>query len=41
MALDTSTHKVYLPSAKFTGEPTARPRPSVVAGSIEVLVIGK
>jgi len=41
MALDTSTHKVYLPSAKFTGDPTAHPRPSVVPGSVAVLVIAK
>ena len=41
MALDESAHTIYLPSAKFTGEPTAHPRPSVVPGSIEVLVVGK
>ena len=41
MALDPSTHKVYLPSAKFTGSPTGHPRPSVVPGSIEILVVGK
>jgi YVTN family beta-propeller protein len=41
MGLDPSTHKVYLPTAKFTGPPTAHPRPSVVPGSITVLVIGK
>src|ERR1700676_4469121 len=39
--LDTATHKVYLPSAKFTGDPSKRPRPSVVDGSIQVLVIGE
>jgi DNA-binding beta-propeller fold protein YncE len=41
MALDPSTHKIYLPSAKFTGSPTGHPRPSVVPGSIEILVVGK
>ena len=41
MGFDTAAHKVYLVSAKFTGNPTATPRPAVVAGSIEVLVIGK
>jgi YVTN family beta-propeller protein len=41
MALDPSTHKIYLPSAKFTGSPTGHPRPSVVPGSIEVLVVGQ
>ena len=39
--LDPVAHKVYLPSAKFTGDPSKRPRPSVVEGSIQVLVIGK
>jgi len=41
MGLDPVAHKVYLPSAKFTGDPTAHPRPSVVDGSIQLLVIGE
>jgi YVTN family beta-propeller protein len=41
MGLDTAAHKVYLVSAKFSGNPTAQPRPAVVAGSIEVLVISE
>jgi YVTN family beta-propeller protein len=41
MGLDTAAHKVFLVSAKFTGNPTAQPRPAVVAGSIEVLVISR
>jgi YVTN family beta-propeller protein len=41
MGLDTVAHKAYLPSAKFTGDPTAHPRPSVVDGSIQVLVVGE
>jgi YVTN family beta-propeller protein len=41
MALDTAKHQVFLPSAKFTGDPTAHPRPSVVPGSVKVMVIGK
>ena len=41
MAFDAAKHQVYLPSAKFTGDPTAHPRPSVVPGSAAVLVIGK
>jgi YVTN family beta-propeller protein len=41
MALDPSTHKIYIPSAKFTGSPTGHPRPSVVPGSIEMLVVGQ
>jgi DNA-binding beta-propeller fold protein YncE len=44
MALDPSTHKIYLASAKF--EPALesssgkRPRPKVIAGSFKVLVYG-
>jgi YVTN family beta-propeller protein len=41
MGLDTVAHRAYLPSAKFTGDPTAHPRPSVVDGSIQVLVVGE
>jgi YVTN family beta-propeller protein len=41
MGLDLSTHKVYVPTAKFTGPPSARPRPTVVPGSIVVLVVGE
>jgi YVTN family beta-propeller protein len=41
MGLDTVAHKAYLPSGKFTGDPTAHPRPSVVDGSVQVLVIGE
>jgi YVTN family beta-propeller protein len=41
MALDSSTHKVYLPSAKFTGDPTEHPRPSVVPGTVSVMIIAK
>jgi hypothetical protein len=41
MALDTHTHAVYLPTAKFNGDPGAHPRPPVVAGSIVILVVGK
>jgi YVTN family beta-propeller protein len=40
MALDTGRHQIYLPAAKFTGDPTKRPRPSVVPGSASILVIG-
>ncbi|PYX94516.1 MAG: YVTN family beta-propeller domain-containing protein [Acidobacteria bacterium] len=39
MALDAEHHRVYVPAAKFTGNPTARPRPQMVAGSFEVLVV--
>jgi YVTN family beta-propeller protein len=41
MGFDSSTHKIYIPSAKFTGSPTGHPRPSVVPGSIEILVVGQ
>jgi YVTN family beta-propeller protein len=41
MGLDPVAHKAYVPSAKFNGNPTAHPRPSVVDGSIQVLVIGE
>jgi YVTN family beta-propeller protein len=41
MGLDTVNHKAYLPSAKFSGNPTAHPRPGVVDGSVQVLVVGE
>jgi YVTN family beta-propeller protein len=41
MALDTSTQRIYVPAAKFTGLPTAKPRPQVIPGSFEVLVISE
>jgi YVTN family beta-propeller protein len=41
MALDTSTQRIYVPAAKFTGPPTAKPRPQVIPGSFEVLVISE
>ena len=41
MGYDPKTHKAYVPSAKFTGEPTSKPRPASVPGSIALLVIGQ
>lgn len=41
MAWDTSTQHIYVPAAKFTGPPAAKPRPQVVPGSFEVLVISE
>ena len=41
MALDASTHTIYLPTARFNGDPGAHPRPPVVPGSIVILVVGK
>lgn len=45
IALDTGTHRLYLPTAKFGPAPeltasNPRPRPPVVAGSFTVLVVG-
>jgi YVTN family beta-propeller protein len=39
MALDAAKHEIYLPSAKFNGDPTGHPRPPVVPGSAAMLVI--
>ena len=39
MALDTKTHKVYLPSAEFGPKPAGSNYPSVVPGSFKVLVL--
>ena len=41
MALDTSNQHLYVPAARFTGPPTAKPRPQVVPGSFEILVISE
>jgi YVTN family beta-propeller protein len=41
MGFDAEKHRAYLPTAKFTGPPTSHPRPSVVPGSISVVVIGE
>ncbi len=46
MAIDPKTHNIYLPGAQFTefSEPTqtgTKQRPEMVAGSFEILVIGK
>ncbi len=41
IALDLKSHRVYLPSAKFAGDPTKSPRPPVIPGSLGVLVIGQ
>jgi YVTN family beta-propeller protein len=45
MALDPSTHRIYLPSAKFEPAPPAPPgappqRPKIVPGSLKLLVYG-
>ncbi|MEO6324217.1 MAG: YncE family protein [Thermoanaerobaculia bacterium] len=45
LALDPKTHHVFLPAAKFGAPPAAtvenpRPRPSMVPGSFEILVVG-
>jgi DNA-binding beta-propeller fold protein YncE len=41
IALDLKTHRAFLPSAKFTGDPTRSPRPPVIPGSVAVLVVGQ
>ncbi len=46
MALDTKTHKIYLPTAEFGPVPAAlagapKPRPTMIKDSFAVLVIGK
>ena len=46
MTVDPKTHKIYLPTAQFGPVPAAtaqqpRPRPSAVAGSFMVLVVGQ
>jgi hypothetical protein len=44
MALDTTTHKIYLPTAEFEaqGQKTdgARKRPRIVSGTFKILVYG-
>jgi len=41
MALDASTQLLYVPAARFTGPPAAKPRPQVIPGSFEILVISE
>ncbi|MGH9644538.1 MAG: YncE family protein [Terriglobales bacterium] len=41
LGLDTINHRVYLPAAKFTGDPTKRPRPAVLEGTVSMLVVGQ
>ena len=46
MALDPSTHRVFLPAAQYGPPPAAtaevpRPRPPMLPGSFEILVVGR
>lgn len=46
MAVDSKTHKLYLPSAQFGATPAAtdqqpRPRPAIVPGSFMLVVVGQ
>jgi DNA-binding beta-propeller fold protein YncE len=46
LALDPATHRVLLPAARFNPPPpptaeNPRPRPAAVAGSFEILVVGR
>ncbi|MEY2546494.1 MAG: hypothetical protein QOG48_1611 [Verrucomicrobiota bacterium] len=38
MALDPTTHRIYLPSAKFEPAPTPGARPTIVANTLKLLV---
>ncbi len=45
MAIDTATHRIYLPTARFGPAPPAtedqpRPRPALIADSFVILVVG-
>jgi hypothetical protein len=40
MALDTATHRIYLPSAKFEAPAEGQRRGKMVAGSFKILVFG-
>ena len=45
MAVDTRTHRVYLPTAEFGPAPEAKPgqhpRPAILPGSFQILVVGE
>ena len=46
MAVDTKTHKIYLPTAQFGPAPAAtpenpRPRPAIIRDTFVILVVGK
>jgi len=41
MALDSSSGQIYLPTGKFSGPPTEKPRPKLIPGSFEVWVISE
>ena len=41
MALDSSSGQIYLPTGKFSGPPTQKPRPKLIPGSFEVWVISE
>lgn len=41
MGLDANAQQLYIPAARFTGPPTQRPRPKIVAGSFELWVISE
>jgi hypothetical protein len=40
MALDTTTHKIYLPSAKFGPLVEGQRRPQMIPGTFKILVFG-
>jgi YVTN family beta-propeller protein len=41
MALDSRSGQVYLPTGKFSGPPTQKPRPKLIPGTFEVWVIAE
>ena len=41
MALDPRSGQVYLPTGKFSGPPTQKPRPKLIPGTFEVWVIAE
>lgn len=41
MALDSSSGRIYLPTGKFSGPPTQKPRPTLIPGTFEVWVIAE
>jgi YVTN family beta-propeller protein len=41
MALDSSNGQIYIPTGKFSGPPTQKPRPKLVPGTFEVWIISE
>ncbi len=41
MALDSSSGEIYIPTGKFSGPPTQKPRPKLIPGTFEVWIISE